>query len=325
MNIFITGGSGFIGHYITNLLQVNNTVTVYDSKTEYGVFSESEVRRMHYDRRKFISGQIITADIRDTKHLLSSMMVSKPSVIIHLASLPRAKVVNEQPVLGSEVMSTALLSLLTQAKMHKVARFVYVSSSMVYGNFTDDTDEDAICNPKGIYGILKYAGELLVKDFCLANNIEYVIVRPSAVYGPRDIEDRVMSKFVMDAIRNNPLYVRGPDEILDFTYVADVAAGIVSATVNPLAANSTFNLTLGNGYSLLDAAKLAVELVNSSSKIVVTDRDKTYPTRGVLNSNRAKSLLGFSPSINLEDGLVQYIKWAGDYISSQTVNPAIPS
>jgi nucleoside-diphosphate-sugar epimerase len=310
MNILVTGGEGFIGHNVVHTLEKDNhRVTTYDNHTTYGILDSAEVKRLHSERRQFTKGPWITSDIRDLRHLEAAMLVAEPEVIVHMAAFPRAKVVNAKPVEGSDVMSSALMSLLMLSKMHHVKRFVYISSSMVYGDFDTGVTEDAVCNPKGTYAILKYAGELLVRDYCTTNNIEYVIVRPSAVYGPRDVEDRVLSKFLMNALRGEDIVVKGVNEVLDFSYVDDVAAGIALTATHKNAPGNVFNITRGVGLMLLTAAKMCVNIANSSSKIIVADKDESFPSRGALSIGNASSKLGYAPQWSLGHGLEKYYEW----------------
>lgn len=309
MNILVTGGCGFIGHNVVHKLQDSHKVTSYDSLTDYGILDPVELKELHCERKKFMKGYRITGDIRDLKRLAASFSSELPEIVIHLAAFPRAKVVNSDPIVGAEVMSTALLKLLTTSKMNKVKRFVYISSSMAYGDFDNGVLETAQCNPMGTYGILKYSGELLVKDYCQSNNMEYVIVRPSAVYGPRDVEDRVASKFLLNAIRNETITVRGANEVLDFTFVDDIANGICLAALMPQAKNQTYNMTRGVGHTLLDAAKLAVKITGSQSAIVVADKDASFPSRGTLSIVKASTELGYSPKVDLEEGFKLYYDW----------------
>jgi nucleoside-diphosphate-sugar epimerase len=310
MNIFITGGSGFIGHNVARMLQTSHSVTTYDSETTYGCLKSDEVASLHKERQALMDRcTLIRGDICNRGDLYTAMAVARPEVVIHMAAFPRAKVVNADPPAGANVMTVALLTLLELSKAFKVRRFVYISSSMVYGDFDSGVKEDAVCNPKGTYAILKYAGELLVKDFCTANNIEYVIVRPSAVYGPRDVEDRVLSKFLMNALHGDDIVVKGANEVLDFSYVEDVAAGIVLTATHENAPDNIFNMTRGVGVSLLDAAKLVVEITGSKSKIVMADKDASFPSRGTLSTVHARSLLNYSPAISLMGGSKQYYNW----------------
>jgi UDP-glucose 4-epimerase len=205
-------------------------------------------------------------------------------------------------------MSEGLINLLELAKKYQVKRFVYISSSMVYGDFTDDVTEDAICKPQGQYGIMKLAGEWLVKDYTRSCNLEHTIIRPSAVYGPLDVEDRVISKFILSALRGQTLKVNGANETLDFTYVDDAAEGIVAATLSENAINKTYNITKSHSRTLKYAAELAVEIAGKGS-IEVRDKDSDFPSRGSLNIAAAKRDFGFDPKIDVEEGFNIYYNW----------------
>jgi nucleoside-diphosphate-sugar epimerase len=230
--------------------------------------------------------------------------------IIHLASFPRQKVVSQNPVIASEVMSTGLINLLEAAVVHKIKRFVYISSSMVYGDFETDVTEDAACDPIGQYGIMKYMGEKLVEDYARQYGFEYVIIRPSAVYGEYDVEDRVVSKFMLGAMRGDTLKVKGAGEVLDFTYVEDAAMGIVQATLSANAANKIYNITRSaeKQYTLKDAAELAISIAGKGD-ILIQDRDLNFPKRGRLNINRAVNNFDYNPTVNVEEGFKRYYEW----------------
>jgi UDP-glucose 4-epimerase len=225
-----------------------------------------------------------------------------------MASFPRQKVVNANPMQGADTMMTGLLNILESAKTHQVNRVVYISSSMVYGDFVDDVAEDAVCRPQGQYGIMKLAGEHLVKDYARRGYFDYTILRPSAVYGPLDVEDRVVSKFMLTAMRGGVLKVNGAHETLDFTYVDDAADGVVAAALVPAAANQTFNITKSHSVSLLEAARMIIEIVGKGS-IELRDKDADFPSRGALNIDRAKQVLGYNPQVDVEEGFENYYGW----------------
>jgi UDP-glucose 4-epimerase len=216
-------------------------------------------------------------------------------------------------------MSEGLLNLLEASKKHNVVRFVYISSSMVYGDFDDDVTEDAECRPQGQYGIMKLAGEWLVKDYARRTGMGYMIIRPSAVYGPLDVEDRVISKFILTAMRGGVIKVNGANETLDFTYVDDAADGIVGATLSSHR-NKTYNITKSHSKTLLEAAKLAVQIVGKGV-IDVRDKDADFPSRGALNINAARQDLGFDPKVDIDEGFQIYYEWLKNsvYWSQKTV------
>ena len=179
---------------------------------------------------------------------------------------------------------------------------------MVYGDFNMVGYEDMKCTPKGIYGILKLAGEALTQDHCERAGIDYVILRPSAGYGPGDVEDRVVSKFLTAAIRNQEITVCGQNELLDFTYVDDCVRGIVRAANNFNSSGRTYNITRGKGRTLLEAAELAIS-VAGGGRIKLADANPNFPSRGTLSNIRAGQDFGYHGRVDIEQGFQIYHDW----------------
>ena len=314
VNILVTGGLGFIGHNVVQLLKTQgHNIVIVDNATTYGIIPQAELDYLIAERKfKIAPFNVHYADIKNISDMEYIMRRHEIESVVHLASFPRQKVVNANPCWGSQTMSEGLLSLLEASKNCKIKKFVYVSSSMVYGNFKDayfeGIDEDHACNPIGQYGIMKLAGEWLVKDYARRTNMSYTIVRPSAVYGPLDVEDRVVSKFLLAAMRGETIQVNGPKEELDFTYIDDAASGIADASVSNDTDNMTYNITRGTSRTLLEAAELAVAIAGSGT-IQVNERDNNFPSRGQLNIVRAQNDFGFTPTVNIEQGFQQYYDW----------------
>ena len=310
MKIFVTGGLGLIGHHVVSKLeQLGHYVVIADTRTNYGIIPQDEVDYLVTERlKKITTDRIYRIDITDRGGIDFLFNTNDFDIVIHMASFPRQKVVNANPSLGSRVMSEGLLNLLETSKAHKIQKFVYISSSMVYGDFTDDVTENAICSPQGQYGIMKLAGEWLVKDYSRKGHFNHTIIRPSAVYGPLDVEDRVIAKFMLTAMRDETLNVNGAGETLDFTYVEDAADGIVAAALSNNTDNKTYNITKSHSYSLLDAAKLAVGIAGKGT-IKVRDKDPDFPSRGALNIDAARKDFGFDPKVDVEEGFGRYYDW----------------
>ena len=322
MKILVTGGLGLIGHNVVQRLETQgHEVVVTDTRTTYGIIPQAELDYLMSERLKKISGNnIYHIDITEADNFDWLVNKHQPEVIIHMASFPRQKVVNANPAWGSRVMSEGLINICESAKKHRVSRVVYISSSMVYGNFDDQVEEDYNCRPIGQYGILKLTGEDLVKDYHRRGAFEYAIIRPSAVYGPLDVEDRVVAKFMLTAMRGGILNVNGAGETLDFTYVDDAADGIVAAAVTDHARNNTYNITKSHSVSLLEAAEMIVKIVGKG-EIECRDKDADFPSRGALNIDRARDILGYDPKVDVEEGFQKYYEWLSNsvYWSSKTV------
>jgi nucleoside-diphosphate-sugar epimerase len=311
MNILVTGGLGLIGHNVVKRLSdLGHTTSIIDTKTNYGIIPQSEIDYLMAERQKKIgdkSSQYVK-DITYAKEIDNIFRIEKPEIVIHMASFPRQKVVNSNPALGSRTMSEGLLNLLEASDEYRVRKFVYLSSSMVYGDFVDDVKEYAPCNPIGQYGIMKLAGEWLVRDYSRRTNLVHTIIRPSAVYGPFDVEDRVISKFLLTAMRGGVLKVNGEKETLDFTYVDDAADGIVAAALSDNTENKTYNITKSQSVTLLKAAQMALELAGGGM-LEVCPKDSAYPSRGSLNIDAAMQDFGFSPKIDVAEGFKIYYEW----------------
>jgi nucleoside-diphosphate-sugar epimerase len=310
MKFLITGGLGLIGHNVTVKLEAKeHEVVITDTQTNYGIVPQDELDYLMAERRKKIAtDRIYRIDITDRDGIDWLVREHKPNVVIHMASFPRQKVVNANPAHGAEVMMEGLINVLESAKQHQVERVVYISSSMVYGDFEDQVTEDSECSPIGQYGIMKLAGEQLVKDYHRRGAFDYVIIRPSAVYGPLDVEDRVVAKFMLAAMRDETLKVNGAEETLDFTYVDDAADGIVSAATRIMSANRIYNITKSHSVTLLEAAEMIVRIVGKGT-VEVRDKDADFPSRGALDIDRARVILGYDPKIDVEEGFQRYYEW----------------
>ena len=316
--ILVTGGLGFIGHNVVALLeQHGHEVAVIDNMTTYGVVDRRELDLLMTERSSRIRTQKRYVCDISSPDIPKIILAVQPDIVIHLASFPRQKVVNANPMIGSRAMSEGLLNLLEASVRNRVKKFVYVSSSMVYGNFNNKFDEGItethVCHPLGQYGIMKLAGEWLVKDYQRRYNMAYTIVRPSAVYGPRDVEDRVVSKFLLTAMRGGVIQVNGGEETLDFTHVDDCVDGVVTAAISPYTDNEIYNITRGSARSLLEAAELAVKIVGQGT-IQVNAPDNNFPSRGQLNISKAYNDFGFLPLTNIEQGFQEYHAWLVDSI-----------
>jgi nucleoside-diphosphate-sugar epimerase len=315
MKILVTGGVGFIGHgVVAKLEKQGHKVCVIDNFTNYGIIPEQEIKSLHTERlSRLKTTSIHHVDIKNYHDVSQVFEECRPDVVIHCAAFPRAKVVDANPTEGCAVLTSGLINLLRSSEHWKVRRFVYISSSMVYGDFNMIGYEDMKCEPKGIYGILKLAGEALTRDHCERAGMDYVILRPSAVYGPLDVEDRVVAKFMLAAMRGSTLNVNGANETLDFTYVDDAADGIVAAATRIMAANKTYNITKSHSVSLLEAAEMIVKIVGKGT-IEVKDKDADFPSRGSLNIDRAKTILGYDPKVDVEQGFENYYNWLNNSV-----------
>ena len=311
MKFLITGGLGFIGtKVIEKLSNDGHKVVCVDNKDTYGIITKTELDKLIAWRTRnwnTKNTQIIEGDVLDRDVCLKAFKTN-PDIVIHLASYPRAKIVDENPILGIPKVIGTTTNLLWHASKFDTKKFVYISSSMVYGDFTDGTREDSNTKPTNIYGEAKLTGERLTKLFAKRDGLNYVIVRPSGVFGPGDLPDRVVSKFFDKAMKNETITLHNGENKVDFTYRQDAAYGIIKAATSEVA-NTSFNITAGNATSLRTLAETIIDITGSKSEVQDIGMHKLYPLRGTLNINRARDLLDYSPQFSLRQGLESYYDW----------------
>ena len=308
MKFVITGGLGFIGHNVVKLLEDRgHTCYVLDIEHNY-----QNSAAMFIERKKLVQSDVINIDIRNRDKICNFFQKVCPDIVINLASYPNQRAVESNPAEATDVMILGLLNLITASTQFHVKRFVHVSSSMVYGNFDNGVDETTICNPVGQYGILKLAGEQLVKQYLN----QYTIIRPSAVYGELDVEDRVISKFITNVLKGIPLEINGPTEVMDFTHVSDTAHGIVEASLFDHTPKNTYNITCSKvPYSLVDIAKIVIRHAGKGS-YVIKNKSANMPSRGLLSTDKAKNDFGYESTVTVEEGVRRYYDW---YLQNPTL------
>ncbi len=328
--IAIIGGAGFIGHNMAlSMKEQGAEVAVFDGLevnhlVHYAALPSSEMNRDLYikillERLRLLSDAGIPlerVDARDYHRLSHALTDFAPDVIVHLAAVAHANRSNKDPFSTFDHSLRTLENALDWARGMELERFVFLSSSMVYGNFmTSEVAEDHPLDPIGIYGALKLAGEKLVIAYNQVFGTPYTILRPSALYGPRCVSRRVGQAFIESALVGNNLRVDGEgDEKLDFTYIDDVVDGIIASITHDGARNEIFNMTAGKGRSLRDLVTLVQEHFPQID-VEYVERDSLRPFRGTLSMEKALACMGHVPHVELEDGLTRYVEWYRDLVA----------
>ena len=332
--IIIIGGAGFIGHNlaiklkennfdvsIIDGLEVNNLTSVIGNHDNlpYPLLSKKIID----SRLDLLSEKKIPLYIQDARnyHSLSHIISKiKPEVIIHLAAVSHAVRSNKNPYNTFDHSLRTLENALDAAR-DNVKHFIFLSSSMVYGNFkTQEVNEESVCEPIGIYGALKYAAEKIIIAYNQVFNLPYTILRPSALYGERCISRRVGQIFIENALFDKELSINGDGkEKLDFTYIEDLTDGILNIINNKNSINQIFNLTYGEGREINEMIDILKESF-PKLKVKKVDRDNLMPYRGTLSMNKAKSLLSLKSNWKLEKGYKRYIEWYVDFFKENKSN-----
>jgi UDP-glucose 4-epimerase len=311
--VLITGGAGFIGSYVCRkLLEMGHEPIVYDAFVHYISPFKSILKDYTELRFAGIADQIEfqRGDTRDKAQLRRVILDSKPDCILHLAALPIADLSNRHSEEAlTSILEGAVNVLEVLRDVDFVERFVYVSSSMIYGDFEEiPAPEDHPKRPKDIYGGTKYAGEVMTETYSRRYGIPYSIIRPSAVYGPYDVNRRVSQIFVENALLGKPITLYGGGhQALDFTYVEDTADGMIKVMFHEAGVGEAFNITYGRGYTLRELADILKTHIEDLEINIVDEEDVFRPKRGALSIKKAQKMVDYQPQVALDEGIQRYL------------------
>ncbi|WOO42957.1 SDR family NAD(P)-dependent oxidoreductase [Rubellicoccus peritrichatus] len=307
--IVVTGGAGFIGSEVVNqLVSEGFDVTAVDNLTNG---SESNLKDITSDQF-----ELKTVDIRDTESMRS--ILTGADLVFHLACLGVRHSIHS-PMENHEVNATATLELLRLARSLEVERFVYVSSSEVYGTaISVPQPETHPTLPMTVYGASKLAGECYTRAYHRTYDYPTTVVRPFNTYGPRCHHEgdsgEVIPKFLLRAMTNEPLIVFGDGEqTRDFTYVSDTAAGIIKIGFSDATIGETINLGYGEELSINTlAAEIKSICSGTQSSIVYENPRPGDVLRLYADMSKAQSLIGYQPKVSLGEGLKRLLQWYRD-------------
>lgn len=320
--ILLIGGAGFIGHNLALVLtRLGAHVQVLDSLAVnnllcFAAVGDDVLHREHSVR--FIHARLdllrqagVTMhiyDARDERWVRSVFETFQPEIVVQLAGISHAVRCNSDPNGAFEHTLRTLQTTLNCCRGSE--HLVFFSSSMVYGHFNGQpVTEETPCQPLGIYGALKFAGEKMVIAHSQVTGQPYTIIRPSALYGERCVSRRVVQVFVENALQGRDLTVNGSgDDRLDFTYIDDLVDGLTRVMRHEEAHHQVFNLTCGCGRSISEVADLLAGQF-PGIQVVYQPKDRLMPERGTLCVDKARNLLGYDPQYPLERGLAKYVWW----------------
>ena len=318
--VLIIGGAGFIGSNLCHkLINEGHEVAILDNFIQYSDPLEVNYSTSLEYRKKLLSGsKIYRIDATVVYDMIKCLEEFEPDRIIQLAALTRADI-NDDNITGA--MEKSMLPIMHVIEHYrncpeKLKRFMYVSSSYVYGNFEySPCDEEHIKKPTSTYGGVKYSCEILTGSWCRRFNIPFTIIRPIATYGPSDLNGKLSMQNIKRVIDNKELYIMSTlNELSDYTYIDDLVEGLSVALFSEKSIDETFNLSSGKGLKvseLIDCFnKLGYEV-----KPVMAPILKSRPKRGYLDITKAKDILGYNPTIDIETGLLKCI----EYIKSHKI------
>lgn len=301
--VLVTGGAGFIGGHLVEHLALANQVTILDNFSTATLGEDEAVRD---------GVKVCRADVCDRAAVDAA--VGDADVIFHLAVVNLRESISD-PLKSHLVNDLGTLILLLAARDRGVERFVYVSSSEVYGNAERvPMDESHRLRPTTPYGASKLAGEALALSFHGTYGMPVVVVRPFNAYGPRahvnGSSGELIPRLVARAIAGLPLIVFGDGlQTRDFTWVGDTVRGITMAGAYDELVGDCVNIARGESVAVLSVAVLLQGLLGTRLPIEHRPARPGDIRHHHADVAKARRLLGFEAGVSLETGLRRYLEW----------------
>ncbi len=318
MRALVTGGAGFIGSHLTDrLIGEGHEVVVLD---DFSIGRRDNLLGAETSGRlRVLEGSILRPeDI--------AAAIDGCELVFHLAVRSVRHSIGD-PIGNHHINATGTLNVLEAARQSKVRRFVYCSSSEVYGNATDAvmTEDVTVCCPVTVYGGAKLVGEHYALAYHQTYGMPTVVVRPFNAYGPRshghgesgEVIPRFASR-ILNGLR--PLIFGDGSHSRDFTFVTEVAEGIARAATSDSTIGKTVNVAYGRAVSVLELASNLTTLCNRPD-LTPEFRDGRPGDVNALHASvtRCRELLGFRPEIALKDGLTHYLQWLQRTVNDPSV------
>jgi UDP-glucose 4-epimerase len=303
MKIIVTGGAGFVGSHLVELLVEKNHYPIIVDNLNSGLYSNI---------KKFVDSKkadFVKCDIRNFKKI---MELPKVDAVMHLAAIASVVESIDNPIFVNDVNVSGTLNVLEFCRKKNIKKFVFTSSAAVYGDYGKKITEASPTVPTTVYGSTKLTGEQYCKIYSSLFGINISILRPFNIYGPRqnDAYAGVISKF-MDRLNENksPIIFGDGKQTRDFIHVDDVVNGFYLTLKYKTKKFDIFNLATGKSTSINELSKIFL-LATKKSKLQPIHK-KSIPGVVIHSSANPKKIiknLHFIPSISLRDGITKFVK-----------------
>ncbi len=313
MKVLITGTAGFIGSHLSERLLASGWDVV--GVDNFDDFYDPEIKHKNIVKcLENSSFQLIKADIRDAT-AMNKVLGDGVDIIVHLAAKAGVRPSIEQPLLYTDVNVNGTMVLLETAKKHKIGKFIFASSSSVYGNnkkvpFSEGDNVDFPISP---YAATKKAGELLCHTYHHLDGLSGTCLRYFTVYGPRQRPDLAIHKFAKLIEQGKAIPVYGDGSMMrDFTYIDDIIDGTNSA-IEKCKGFNIYNLGESQPITVND---LIAEIENALGKKAIREYLPRQPgdvERTYADVAKASKDLGYKPSTSIQDGLKKFTTWLREH------------
>jgi UDP-glucuronate 4-epimerase len=308
MNILLTGGAGFIGsHTVERLLTRGNTLTVLD---DFNNFYDPALKRRNV--AAFASHvRLVDADICDLAALRPLFQTNRFDAIVHLAARAGVRPSIREPLLYTRVNIGGTQNLLELSREFGVKKFIFASSSSVYGvnQKVPFAEDDPIFQPISPYAATKLAGEALGHVYHHLYGLDVVCLRFFTVYGPRQRPDLAIRKFTAAIAGGQPIEMYGDGTTRrDYTYIDDILLGVLAALDRPLG-YQVINLGESRTVELRELVRLIEKELGCAAKIQSLPIQPGDVPLTYADISKARRLLDYKPQVSIEEGITRFVRW----------------
>ncbi len=309
MKVLITGAAGFIGSHLTErLLTDGNHVIGIDN---FDDFYDPQVKRRNIEASLADENfGLIEADIRDSS-AMDEAVGQGVETIVHLAARAGVRPSIEQPVLYADVNINGTVVMLEAARQHNVSKFIFGSSSSVYGNNkkVPFAEADNVDYPISPYAATKKACELICHTYHSLYKIDITCLRFFTVYGPRQRPDLAIHKFARLIEEGKSIPVFGDGSMMrDFTYIDDIIAGTVAA-MDKCSGYNIYNLGESEPIRLGELIEYIEQALGKKAKKEYLPKQPGDVEQTYADVTRAAKELGYKPSTHIKEGLTNFVNW----------------
>jgi UDP-glucose 4-epimerase len=302
--IFMTGGAGFIGSTLIGRLIERNRVIVFDN------LSRNALARLPYASHSNLA--LVVGDVTDAAALRAAMIEAGPHIVVHMAAIAGIDTVIKSPTTTMRVNLMGTLNALESVRqVTRLERFVDFSTSEVFGSNAFRAEENglasigAVGEARWIYAVSKLTGEHMAHAYHREFGLPTVTLRPFNVYGPGQVGEGAIHRFVVNALQNKDIEIHGDGtQIRAWCYVDDMVDGLLLVMEHPKAIGESFNI--GNARAVVTIFGLAntiLRVLNSRSAIRFVRKDYADIELRVPNVDKARNLIGFEAKVDLEEGI----------------------
>jgi len=311
--VLITGASGFIGsHTVESALDRGYSVRVFLRYNSTGY-----VGNLRFLGKKLKEIEIFWGDIRDYTSVLRA--VKGVDYVIHLAAQISVPYSFQNPIdfaMNNVVGTTNILKASVECG---ISKFVYTSTSEIFGGSDEPLNEDSLRIPKSPYSASKVGADAMVKSFFYTYDLNTLILRPFNTFGPRQSIRALIPWIIYQGLRSEKVKLGNLEPKRDFTYVKDTVEGILLALEKETEGGDEINLGTGRSFSVMEVVEVVSKVLGKDLKVEVEENFKRPKKAEVFNliadNSKAKRVLGWEPKWSFEEGVretVEYVRSLGD-------------